>query len=123
MRFTLPRLLSVGAIIFLVGTIFFYAYYQSRALVSGPQINVESPENGTTTASSMVLVGGTAQNAKELVLNGRPIFIDLAGRFAEPLLLMDGYNIIELTARDAQGRTVRKTLELVYQPEYHGITL
>jgi hypothetical protein len=29
---------------------------------------------------------------------------------------MDGYNIMELTAKDAEGREIRKTVRVMYQP-------
>jgi hypothetical protein len=57
------------------------------------------------------------------MLNGRPIFIDLEGRFFEKLLLSPGYNIIELTAKDTQGRAIEKHLEIMYEPSLRGITL
>ena len=66
------------------------------------------------------MVRGVATRAKEITLQGRQIFIDLDGRFAEQLLLSPGYNIIELTARDTQGRQMIKDLELVYQAPASG---
>jgi Glucodextranase, domain B len=98
----------------LVCFIVVYAYYQSRAVISGPQITLMHPVQGVTVNAALIPVEGVATHAKELTLNGRPIFVDLEGRFAESLLLHPGYNIIELTARDAQGRTIRDTREVVY---------
>lgn len=115
MRFTLKKLLSLSAGVLIVGIIVFYAYFQSRAIVAGPQITVLEPQNGATVTTSLVLVRGTAIHAKEITLQGRQILIDLDGRFAEHLLVSEGYNIIELTARDAQGKRVRKIIELVYR--------
>ena len=118
MRFTLKKALSVAAFIAVVGAIVFFAYYQSRSIVEGPQITLSLPANGITSTSSLITIRGVARHAKEITLQGRPIFIDLEGRFAEQLLLSHGYNIIELTAKDAQGKEIRKTLELVYDAPY-----
>lgn len=100
-----------------IAVIVFYGYYQSRAIIEGPSISIETPENGITSATSLVAVKGVAKHAKELTLDDRPIFIDLNGRFSEQLLLMDGYNIIELAAKDNKGHIERKKIELVYRTE------
>jgi hypothetical protein len=92
-----------------------YAYYQSRSILEGPNIVIDTPLNGSTASTSLISVRGSVNHANEITLDGRPIFIDLAGRFNEKLVLMNGYNIIELIAKDREGRVHRKTIELVYQ--------
>ena len=122
MRFTFKKVLKLSLGILIVGTIIFYSYIQSRAIIAGPQIVLTEPHHGMTSEKALILVRGKATNAKELTLDGRPIFIDLTGNFTEQLLLAPGYNIIELTAKDAQGRGVAKKLELVYLPVYSTTT-
>jgi hypothetical protein len=114
MRFTLRQLLPTLFITLFVGVIVLYSYYQSRAILEGPTISIETPTAGMTATTSLMTVSGTVTHAKEITLDGRPIFIDLAGHFEEKLVLMDGYNIIELVAKDNEGRVERKTVELVY---------
>ena len=97
-----------------VGGMLYYAYYQSRGIISGPQISVISPQNGETIRNPLVHVYGTTKRAKQITLDGREIFIDLEGNFGEELLLAPGYNIIELAALDAEGHNTKKTLEVVY---------
>ena len=123
MKLTLKKVLSTSLAFSLVAIIVFYAYYQSRAVIEGPRINITAPENAITSTTSLLTITGTAIHAKELTLDGRPIFIDLEGRFFEQLLLSPGYNIIELTAKDAQGREIKKRLEVVYTQPQSGLTL
>ena len=114
MRWNLKRLLSWlsgGALVFII---VLYAYLKSTAILEGPQISLLSPASGTIATSSLIEITGIIKHAKEVTLDGRPIFIDLEGRFVEKLLLADGYNIIELVARDAQGREERQVVEVVY---------
>lgn len=120
MRFTLKKILSVGSGLFVILVIVLYSYYQSRSIIAGPLITLSEPENNMTSTTSLIMVRGVATRAKEITLQGRQIFIDLDGRFAEQLLLSPGYNIIELTARDTQGRQMIKDLELVYQAPASG---
>lgn len=99
-----------------VSTIVIYGLYQSRGILSGPLISITTPQNGETVFAPLVQVAGSAPRVKDLTLNGRSIFIDMEGNFNERLLLLPGYNIIELTARDVGGKEARRTIELVYQP-------
>jgi len=115
MNFTPKKILSIGSGVLVILIILSYAYFQSRNIILGPQIILVEPENGLTVDKALLLVRGGTKNAKEITLDGRPIFIDLKGDFAEQLLLAPGYNIIVLTAKDAQGRVVEKKIELVYQ--------
>lgn len=117
MHSTLRQVLPTLLITVFVVVIAFYAYYQSRAIIEGPNISVVAPQNGVTSTTSLILISGVVKHAKEITLDGRPIFVDLLGRFNEKLALMDGYNIIELVAKDNEGRVDKKTIELVYQKE------
>ncbi len=114
-RLNLKNVLSFILIAGFIGGIFYYAYFQSRGIISGPQISVISPENGKTYTDPLLSVYGTTKRAKEITLDGREIFIDLEGNFGEKLLLAPGYNIIELAARDADGHSTKETLEVIYK--------
>lgn len=107
-------MLSWGSIITISGIIIIYAYVQFRAVIEGPDIVIESPTEQLST-TTLIEIKGVAKNAKATTLQGRPIFIDTEGRFSEKLLLAEGYNIIVLTAADANGRTKRKAIEIVYE--------
>lgn len=117
MRFTIRHALAPLMVIAFIGTITFYAYYQSRSVIEGPSITIRAPESGITSTTSFISILGSVKRAKEITLQGRPIFIDLTGQFSEQLLLMDGYNMIELSAKDTEGRVEKKTIELVYQKQ------
>jgi hypothetical protein len=110
-KYYLARFFAIAAI----GIVLAYAYYQSRAVLEGPVIVITEPADGITATSSFIRIAGKSTHAKELRLDGRPIFIDTEGHFDERLLLFPGYNIIELTATDAQGRTATSTLHLYYR--------
>ena len=115
MDFRPQKFLAALSLAIFIGIIIFYSYYQSRAIIAGPTITLDTPKTGSTSTTSLIEVRGFAQHTNEVTLQGRPIFIDLNGRFTEQLLLMDGYNIIELTAKDIEGRIDRKTVELIYR--------
>ena len=114
MQWTLKRIVSLGIWVLFVACLIAYAVYQSRAVREGPQLTIDSPASGITVSEPLLRVRGTAVQAKELYLNGRGIFVDLRGHFDEELLLLPGYNIIELTAKDTGGHEARQTIEIAF---------
>ena len=114
MYWTLKRMLSIAGIILITGTIVIYSYIQFRGVIEGPDIILDSPTSHMST-TTLILVRGHVKNAKSTTLQGRSIFIDTKGLFSEELLLSEGYNIIVLTAADAQGRNTRKAIEVFYE--------
>lgn len=101
----------IGSVLALV--IILYAYYQTKNLLSGPLIEITSPQNGKTFTEPLIEIVGAAKNSSRITLNDRPILIDEAGNFKEKLLLSEGYNIIDFKAEDRFGEKINKTLEVV----------
>ena len=109
-----PRNVITAAVLFAAFlSIAAYAYFQSRDLARGPRLFVETPVNGEATTSPSIALSGWAENISEISVNNMPIFIDEEGNFSEKLLLLPGYNIITIEAKDRFGKVVKKTLELV----------
>ena len=116
MRISLKQSLGILTIITILVLIFLYGYRQSIAVLEGPAIEIREPLNGQSATTSLLRVLGTTKHVKELTLQGRTIYIDLEGRVDERLLLTPGYTIIELRAKDAQGREIRVVREVTYAP-------
>jgi hypothetical protein len=90
-----------------------YTAIEIKDLVRGPQINISSPENGSSFVNPQIKIKGSAKLITSLAMNNRPVYTDEQGNFSEKLILLPGYNIIGFTAKDRFGRTITKTLELV----------
>jgi len=92
-----------------------YILFQARFLVIGPQIVITNDLPAVANERTVTLVGQTA-NITNLTLNGRTIYTDERGAFAESLVLENGYTIMVLRAHDRFGR--ERTLErtVVYRP-------
>ncbi len=114
MNWNIKRMFSVAVILLFIGSIFYYAYFQSRGIIAGPTITLLNPHDGDEIFTPLLHVRGKVERAKELTLDGRGIFVDLSGNFDEQLLLFPGYNIIELAAKDADGREERKTVGVIW---------
>ena len=90
-----------------------YAGFQSKKIISGPQITIQSPKT-TSADNGAVDVQGIVKNVSVVTLNDRLIPIDEYGKFKEKVLLYPGYNVIKLEAKDKFGASVTKELQLVY---------
>lgn len=84
-----------------------YSAFETRRLISGPEITVISPADGSATSSSIVLISGVAKNISFLTINDNPAFTDEEGHFMEALSPPPGYAIFTVAATDRFGRTAR----------------
>ena len=90
-----------------------YSIFQAWKLISGPIIDIYTPQNGATYSQTLIEIEGRARNISYLNLNDRPIFTDKNGYFKEKLLLSPGYNIIKLDAKDKFKNYTEKRLEVI----------
>ena len=94
-----------------------YTIFQAWKLISGPIIEVFTPQNGAVYNSTLIQIEGRAQNISYLNLNDRMIFTDKDGKFSEKLLLSPGLNIIKIDGKD-RFRTHREKIIQVILKEY-----
>jgi hypothetical protein len=90
-----------------------YTIFQAWKIIVGPQIFIDTPQNGATYNQTLIEISGRAKNVSYLNLNDRPIFTDKDGNFKEKIVLSPGYNIIKLDAQDKFKHSTQKRLELI----------
>ncbi|PKK39893.1 N-acetylmuramoyl-L-alanine amidase [Clostridiaceae bacterium JG1575] len=83
-----------------------------------PMIALTAPKDQEKVTKRELVVRGTVTeaNLQELTLNGATIAA-LAGRFEQRVVLIEGKNVITLSAKDRAGNEVKKTLEVHYERE------
>ncbi|HEY4505733.1 MAG TPA: hypothetical protein VJG67_03510 [Candidatus Paceibacterota bacterium] len=106
-------ILRISLISLLGLVIIVYSGFQAQKLITGPVIDIYTPENGATYNQTLIEIYGKARNVAYLNLNDRPIFTDKDGYFREKLLLSPGYNIIKLDAMDKFKKYTEEKLELI----------
>lgn len=99
-----------------------YGFYVSRGLLIGVKIknvvlNGTTAQSGTTVNQNITAVSGNAKNAVHLTVDGREISIDKDGNFNETIVLLPGYNIIEIEAKDKFGHIDTKDYQLIYKQQ------
>jgi len=92
-----------------------YITFQARFMIAGPMVSLtkepEMVQNGR-----VVKIEGEARNIARISLNGRPIFTNEHGKFAEDLILENGYTIATIAATDRYGRETTISRPFVYKP-------
>lgn len=106
-------LFRVGFILIPIIIFALYGIFIGRNFLIGPEIIMESPQNGITVSDPYLEIKGLAKNISLLYINGRQIFTDKKGEFKENLLLAKGYNILQIEARDKFNREVKIKREIV----------
>jgi hypothetical protein len=104
----------ISVIILLFVVIITYAYFQSRRILEGPRITIDTPKNGERVSDSLISIKGNAEKINSISLDDRPIYIDEAGNINEKLLLFPGYNIMKIEAHDKFGKDKMVKIEVVY---------
>jgi len=112
---TIHGILKTMLVVVLVAIVCIYAFYQSRYLIEGPYISLESPQI-TIQQQQSILLEGEARNITSLMLNGREIHTDEQGVFREFLVLENGYTIMTLAAKDRYGRETSISKAFIYSP-------
>jgi hypothetical protein len=92
-----------------------YSGFEARKILAGPNLKITSPVVHGIMTNPYVQVAGIAKNIKEIKMNGKAIYIDEQGNFNEKFLLVSGYNIIELEAKDKFNKETKKVIEMTYQ--------
>ncbi len=94
-----------------------YGAFETAKLVLGPSLKIDTPKDLSTVDDPFVTVSGKVKRASYITINDRQIFADVSGYFEDKLLLLPGYNIIQLEVKDRFEKTVTKNLKIWYDKE------
>ncbi len=98
-----------------------YGLFEARRLIAGPEITIDTPQDGSATSSTIVTLRGVAQNISFLTINDSPAYTDEAGLFVYRFAPPAGYTVVSVAAVDRFGRRTSKTITfnvLKYCPNY-----
>lgn len=95
--------------------IIIYAFFRSKDLIFGVKIKNVNLADGATVTENVMRLTGNAENAVNLILDGREISVDQQGNFDETIALLPGYNIINIKAQDKFGYMDEKNYKIIYK--------
>jgi hypothetical protein len=112
-----PKFIRNGVILAVLLIFGGYIAFNTRIFISGPQISLSSPLNGSLVSENSVIVEGQTINTSYISINDRAISIDEQGNFKESVMLQRGQNFVVIKAHDKFDRQVTRKLDLVYNIE------
>jgi cytoskeletal protein RodZ len=94
-----------------------YLIFQIPRVLGKPAVQLTFPaENPYTAASNTLTLTGTVKNADGLYLNGDPVGVDVAnGMWQKSVLLQDGVNTFQITAKKFLGGQTDIVEQVIYQ--------
>ncbi|MCE9585358.1 hypothetical protein K8Q94_01930 [Candidatus Nomurabacteria bacterium] len=107
------KIFSIASLSVLFLTILVYAFFSSRSLIFGVKIKNVNITDGAKVEKNILEIKGNAKNAINITLNGREISINQQGDFDETIILLSGYNVIDIKAKDKFGKEDEKIFRLI----------
>ena|SRR3989338_2809305 len=104
--------LKIVVIVLLFAIIIGYAFFRTKDLLFGVKLKIYDLKDYQSFEEPVITINGNAKRATELLINGRKIFITKEGSFTEKLLLLPGYNIIDIKATDRFGKSEEEVFHL-----------
>jgi transcriptional regulator with XRE-family HTH domain len=96
--------------------ILFYLIFQFTRIVGVPSLAVTfPPDSPYTTTDNTLTLAGSSHNADSISLNGDPITINPDGSWQKGVLLQDGLNTFQVTAKKFLGGTTDVTEQIWYE--------
>jgi peptidoglycan hydrolase CwlO-like protein len=89
---------------------------------SPPALSLTAPTNGATTAISVITVSGTTEAGAQVSVNGFLAAVNSAtGGFSINLPLLEGSNVVTVTATDSSGNSATATRNVTFQDPIPGV--
>ena len=111
------NIISLIIALFILTALSVFVFFNARLFVNGPQIQILSPQDGSSFDDPFIEIQGKALNISFISINDNPIFIDESGNFNEKLLLSPGLSIIKVYAHDRFKRNETVVLQYLYKGE------
>lgn len=93
-----------------------YLVAAARAIFLPPQLTILSPSNDGITSSPTILLSGLTEAGIEVTVNNEAVEVMESGRFAVPVSLRPGLNILVVRARKNLSREVAVERRIYYSP-------
>ena len=82
--------------------------------ITPPSLSLDSPEDGLTTGTPTVTVSGLTEPSATVAINGVYAVVNEDGSFSCVIALVDGANIITVTATDVSGNSAELSVTVTY---------
>ena len=109
------KLLKFISLSLLFVVIIFYGIWKGRDLIFGIHLDISGIQNNETVTDPVLNLSGSAYHAVSITINGRIVSIEENGDWHDVIALLNGYNVVSISARDKFNRTITKIFTVNYQ--------
>lgn len=111
----LPLLLRLAAVLLVIGGFMGYLGMQVKQIIDPPELMVYSPAEGLVTEDPVLRVQGKTEREVQVHINGKRIMNSENGFFDEEVVLSEGVNTLQLSAKKKHGKETRQTRHIIYR--------
>ncbi|HEX5429995.1 MAG TPA: RodZ domain-containing protein [Patescibacteria group bacterium] len=107
-----PRMIIIlsSVALFLAG--FIYVATQVSSVLTPPKLTIDEPAGDETITGNSVVISGNAEIGSDVAINDQAVFLDPNGQFNENVILSDGINIIQITAKNRFNKATTVTRQI-----------
>lgn len=106
---------GTGISLLLVGVLG-YIWFQVASFAAAPSLELVNPES-TNTAQEQIEIRGQTDPSAELRINNELVSVDEEGNFSQKIQLIDGLNVIEISAQNKTNKTTTKLVKVLAEVE------
>ena len=109
--------LVIVALVVLVLIVLGYLFYSSKQVRTGPQILLNTPEEGIVVNTPTVEFNARLQNVDRVTIHDRNVDIGADGLVSDRLVLQPGENTFEIKAYDRLGQETSKEFKIIFKKQ------
>ncbi len=112
-----PRTIFVIATIIIFLGAFGYVASQISSVLTPPKLVINEPSSDQNVSGNSIVIAGNAEIGSEVSINDQAVFLDQNGQFNENVILSEGINQIEITAKNKFNKISKVTRKISAQIE------
>lgn len=108
-----PRTITITLVSLLLLFAGIFSYYQINHFIQTPKLTVNQPPDYTEVSVNKIDISGQTDPDNIIYINNQPLTTDKNGNFSAPIQLKEGYNIINVTAKNKIGKSITATKVII----------
>lgn len=110
-----PRRIIIASTVVVLLAAFGYVASQVSSVLTPPKLAVNEPSSDETISGNSIVVSGKAEVGADVSINDQAVFLDQNGQFNENVILSEGLNQIQITAKNKFDKVSSVTRKIVAQ--------
>jgi len=97
--FTPKTIIFAVSVLALLGGLL-YVFTEIQSVLTPPKLEISEPAGDESVNGNSIVVSGTAEVGSDVSINNQAVFLDQNGNFNENVILGNGLNVVQITAKN-----------------------